>query len=241
MLADPFSAVSHLLGAILVAAFGVPMLIRAHKGGHLVSVGIFVASAFVLMCASTTYHLLPHDTASREIARRVDHAAIFLLIAGTFTPIHMILFRGVLRWGVLTVIWACAIVGIALKLAFFNVIPDWLHTLAYVLMGWQGAIGAAVLIKRRGVRIAMPVIVAAGAYTIGAAGELFGQPTLAPGLGPHEVFHVAVLIGLSAFWVFIWRLAAGVTEPLSWRLVTQPDPLEVVVVETKPVVTEPAA
>ena len=218
MPADPFSAWSHALGAVIFAMLSISLIRRAKRHGtHAFAFAVFALSAIALLCASTLFHIFPHGTPAGDTARRADHAAIFILIAGTFTPIHMTLFRGVLRWGILFLIWTCAAVGIAFKLAFFDVIPDWLHTAAYIVMGWIGAIGGTFAIMRRGVRYMAPVLVAAVAYTLGAIFELYNWPTLAPGLGPHEVFHIAVLIGLGAFWVFIHRLAGGVDEPITLR------------------------
>lgn len=241
MPSNPFSAYSHLLGAVVFAILAVPLVLRAWRHhAHPFGTFVFAFSSVFLLIASTLYHTLPHGTPAGDAARRLDHAAIFVLIAGTFTPIHLILYRGVLRWGILVLIWGCATVGILLKLVFFESIPDWLHVLAYVAMGWLGAIGGVVAIKRRGWRFMAPIGIAAVAYTGGAMMELASWPVLAPGLGTHELFHVLVLVGLGAFWWFVWRLAGGAEEPIAWRVVAEEaiaaaateDGAEVVVVAT---------
>jgi channel protein (hemolysin III family) len=223
MPSDPFSAYSHLIGFVAFAILTVPLVKRARANrAHPFGTAVFAASTLVLLGASTLFHTLPHNTPAGDIARRLDHAAIFVLIAGTFVPIHLLLFRGILRWGILVVIWVCAGVGIALKLVYFDSIPGWLHVMAYVGMGWLGAIGGAFAVHRRGVRFMAPIGVAAVAYTGGAMLELAGWPVIGAGLGPHEVFHVGVLVGLGAFWVFIWRLAGGNAEPVWWRAEVKP-------------------
>jgi len=233
MPSDPFSAYTHLAGAIVFGALAIPLILRARRNhAHPVGNAVFALSSVVLLLASTLYHTLPHATIPGDVARRLDHAAIFVLIAGTFTPIHLLLFRGVLRWGVLVLIWGCAAVGIALKLVYFESIPGWLHVLAYVAMGWLGAIGATVAIKRRGWRFMAPIGIAALAYTGGAMIELASWPVLAPGLGAHEIFHVMVLVGLGAFWWFIWRLAGGAEEPIAWRVVAEQTVLAVALAPT---------
>ncbi len=203
--ADPISTATHLAGALTAALLAWPTARRGVTTAGRVSLLIFALSAVALLLASATYHALPEGTA-RTIFRRLDHAAIFILIAGTFTPIHTILFRGPLRWGVLAFIWTAAAAGVAVKTIFFNAIPDWLGIAAYVAMGWVGALTMVVLLKRHNARYVSPLVLGGLAYTAGALCELTNQPTLIAGvMGPHEVFHLAVLVGLGSMWLFIWR------------------------------------
>ncbi len=203
--ADPFSTATHLAGAIIAALLAWPTARRGVTRAARIALLIFAGSAVTLMLASATFHALP-DGAARDLFRRLDHAAIFILIAGTFTPLHTILFRGLLRWGVLAFIWTAAAAGVAVKTVFFDDIPDWLGVTAYVAMGWVGALTMGVLLRRHSVRYVSPLVLGGLAYTAGALCELTNEPTLIAGaLGPHEVFHLAVLVGLGSMWLFIWR------------------------------------
>lgn len=203
--ADPVSTATHLAGAIAAAVLAWPTARRGVTKAARVALLIFAASAITLMLASATFHALPEGPA-RDLFRQLDHAAIFVLIAGTFTPLHTILFRGVLRWGVLAFIWTAAAAGVALKTVFFDDIPNGLGVGAYVAMGWVGALTMGVLLRRHSVRYVSPLVLGGLAYTVGALCELTNEPTLIEGVvGPHEVFHLAVLVGLGSMWLFIWR------------------------------------
>ncbi|MBS0197371.1 MAG: hemolysin III family protein [Planctomycetes bacterium] len=203
---DPVSTATHLLGAIAVAAF-TPTLIRGTRGGARLSLLVFSLSAVLLLSCSAAFHGLPAG-AARQVLQRLDHAAIFVLIAGTFTPVHTILFKGVARWGMLWLIWSVAVAGIALKLVYFETCPQWLGVGVYVAMGWLGLYAMVALSLRIGVRFIAPLLIGGLFYTAGAVIELVGWPVIWPGvIRPHELFHVAVLAGLWGHWRFVLRAA----------------------------------
>lgn len=153
------------------------------------------------------YHLLAHG-AGRDVVQRLDHAAIFILIASTFTPIHAILFVGPWRWGMLLFIWAFAACGVSLKSIFFTSTPEWLGVSLYVAMGWIGLASMIALVRRHSFQFIAPLLFGGLAYTAGAAIELFDPPALIHRvLRSHEVFHLAVLAGLGLHWRFVWRVA----------------------------------
>lgn len=208
--ADPIAAFTHLAGA-LAAVGATPALVACGRTtGARVALAVFAASAVLLLLASGTFHSMTPDTTAREVFRRLDHAAIFVLIAGSFTPIHAILFRGALRWGVLVPIWCAAAAGVALKAVFIDAIPYWVGVVVYLTMGWVGGISFAFLIARRGFRYTSPLLLGGLAYTVGAVCEFTRQPNLIPGLfGSHEVFHLLVLLGLLGMWSFNHRAAAA--------------------------------
>ena len=113
---EPFSSLSHLLAAGLFSFIGFLLLLRSRGShGRLWSIGIFVFAVVFLLSMSGIYHLLEQGGEARSILNRLDHAAIFILIAGTFTPIHVMLFTGWRRWSVLAVIWLFAVAGIIVK------------------------------------------------------------------------------------------------------------------------------
>ncbi|GJM20079.1 MAG: hemolysin III [Phycisphaeraceae bacterium] len=211
---DPFSTFSHLAGALVAVICGVALIRRARPdAGRVIAMGVFVASAVTLLLASATFHAVPAGSAARGVTQRLDHAAIFVLIAGTFTPLHVILFRGVLRWGVLGFVWAAAVAGIVVKTVYFASVPEWAGVGAYLALGWVGALSMVLVSRRCGVRFVSPLVLGGLAYTVGALCELTGQPTIITGVvGSHEVFHVAVLVGLGCMWMFIRRIAPGVPE-----------------------------
>ncbi len=206
---DPISSWSHLLGAgaSLVMTF---FLVRRGRGDALrvFALAVFGFSCVFLLSMSGVFHLLPRDTVGREVLKRLDHAGIFLLIAGTFTPIHIILFRGRKRWIPVALVWTVAIAGITLKMIFFEQVPEGLWLFIYLGMGWLGA-ASSILLWRDFGPSAIELPAAGGiAYTLGACLEFFSWPVMIPGvLGPHELFHLFVLVGVACFAWFIWEIA----------------------------------
>ena len=152
------------------------------------------------------------DTAGIPLFPNLDHAAIFILIAGTFTPVHGILFVGLWRWGMLSLIWAAAVTGITLKTIFFSSVSELLGLTFYLGLGWVGLVSTIVLWRRFSFPFIQPLLWGALAYTIGAILGFIREPILIPGvIGSHELFHIAVLIGIGYHWKFVHQIAAAET------------------------------
>ena len=208
---DPVSSLTHLAGAMVFAILGF-FLIRRGRGDarRVVSLAVFVFSCVLLLSLSGVYHLLQHDTAARAVLMRLDHAAIFVLIAGSFTPVHAILLRDRWQRHLLGWIWAAAIAGLTLKTVYFESMPAWLGLAMYLGLGWLGVISITALARRHGLRFVLPLVWGGLAYTIGAVVEHIHWPVIVPGIvGPHELFHLAVLAGISFHWAFIRGIASG--------------------------------
>ncbi|MEO8135833.1 MAG: hemolysin III family protein [Betaproteobacteria bacterium] len=208
---DPFSSLSHLGAAFAFACLGVPLLRRGWgSAGRVLSLFVFVFSCVLLLSMSGVFHLLAPSGPGRWVLQRLDHAAIFLLIAGSFTPVHAILFTGPWRWGVLVAVWTIAITALTVKTVFFAALPEWAGLLMYLGFGWLGLVSGVALLRRFGYRFVQPVLWSALAYTVGAIVDFLRWPTPLPGIvGAHELFHVAVLAGIGCHWVFISRIASG--------------------------------
>jgi channel protein (hemolysin III family) len=208
---QPVSSLTHLLGAAVFAVLAVPLLRRARgHGGRVAALGVFAFACVFLLAISGVYHLLALGSAGRAVVERLDHGAIFVLIAGSFTPVHGILFRGLGRWGPLLLVWAAAVTGITLKTIFFTGFPEWLGLTLYLGLGWLGAATMLVLWRRYGPGFVRPLVWGGLAYTAGAVLEFLRWPVLVPGVvGPHDLFHLAVLAGIGCHWRFMARLAAA--------------------------------
>jgi len=216
---EPFSAISHLAGAFLFLALGL-LLLRRGRGSRLrlAFLGVYVVSGVFLFAMSGVYHMLAPGLA-REVMRRLDHSAIFILIAGSYTPAHGILFSGWLRWGPLALVWAAAITGITLKSIFFTSLSHWIGLSFYLALGWLGVVSAVFIVRRYGCGLLKPLAAGGIAYSIGGLVDLHGWLVLIPGIiHPHEVFHLAVLTGAFCHWLFVWCFATGeVILPQSHR------------------------
>ena len=208
---DPVASLTHLAGAAVFAVLGGFLIARGRgQARRVVALSIFVLSCVLLLSLSGVYHLLTPKTAARSVLLRLDHAAIFVLIAGSFTPVHAILLRE--RWQryLLAGIWGAALAGLVLKTVFFDATPPWVGLLMYLGLGWLGLISTVALARRFGVRFVLPLIWGALAYPLGALADFLRWPVLLPGvIGPHEVFHLAVLAGIAFHWSFIRGIAVG--------------------------------
>jgi hemolysin III len=142
-----------------------------------------------------------------EIFRKVDHAAIYFLIAGTYTPFCINAFTGFWKWGMLTIIWSLALIGILVKVFYIRA-PRWLNAGIYVLMGWM-AVGAA-----REMLVALPawvftwLIIGGVIYTLGAVVYVTKIFNFKPGVfGFHEMWHIFVLLAAAAHFVAVLGVA----------------------------------
>jgi channel protein (hemolysin III family) len=208
--AEPFSSLSHLLSTAIFLVVG-GFLLRRGRGSalRLLSLGIFVFSTVFLLSMSGVYHLLTPGGTGRMVLQRLDHAAIFAIIAGSFTPVHAILFTGWGRWGVLLLIWTLATTGITLKVIFFDSIPEGLGLTFYLGLGWIGLASGITLWRRFGGGLVRPLVYSGLSYTLGGVLEFLRMPVLIPGvLGPHELLHIGVLAGIA----FHFRFLFGVLE-----------------------------
>lgn len=205
---DPVSSMLHLLGALVFLVLGIRLL-YSHRGNtkYLTSMSVFIFAVVFALSMSGVYHLLTPATLGRAVMQRLDHAAIFTLIAATFTPVHVMLFRGILRWGFLFLIWVTALTGITLKTIFFNNISEWLGLIFYLGLGWLGAVSGWFIYRSTRWLYLKPLIFGALAYTAGAVIDFVQQPVLIPQvLGPHELFHIMVLAGITLHWIFLVRI-----------------------------------
>ncbi len=204
---QPVSGLTHLAGAALALAGQAVLLI--HSGNRLVdkiSLLVYSASLFGLFLASGLYHSICSTTKGIGILRKFDHSAIYLLIAGTYTPFCLMAFHGFWKWGLLAIIWLLAVIGIVANIWMINA-PRWITAGVYVLMGWL-----IVLAFREMLASLAPVTIhwlfAGGIiYTLGALVYSTKRLDFKPGVfGFHEVWHIFVMLGAAAHFVAIYSM-----------------------------------
>ena len=204
---EPFSAIAHLIAAVLALGLGVRFVYGAGHGKHRLALGIFVGAAVILFALSGSYHMLEGGGTGRAVLRRADHAAIFTMIAGTMTGIHGVAFRGRWRGGFLAVVWVLAITGLTLKTVFFESMSELMGLCLYLGLGWLGALSARALYRRFGSAGVQALMWGGVFYSVGALYDFFHGPALIDGvIGHHEIFHLAVVAGTLAHWQSIRTL-----------------------------------
>ncbi|HSC90286.1 MAG TPA: hemolysin III family protein [Gaiellaceae bacterium] len=178
--------------AAVVAA--VPFVWSAPEGVPTVAAAVFATCVAAMLGTSALYHRVFWPTRARRLMRRADHAAIFLLIAGTYTPVGLLVLEGAWRWSVLSIVWAGAAVAIVLKLAWVDA-PPWVAAGIGLAIGWTGIAAFPKILGEIG--LAGTLLLAAGGafYTVGAVIYARKRPDPVPHVfGYHELFH-ALTIG----------------------------------------------
>ncbi|HEY6961530.1 MAG TPA: hemolysin III family protein [Gaiellaceae bacterium] len=193
-----------LHGAAFVAAVVVGILVvAAAPDGRVAPTAIFAATAALMLGTSTLYHRVTWGPRARLWMRRADHAGIYLLIAGTYTPVSLIALRGAWRPTVLAIVWGGAAAAILMKFCWVHA-PKWLAAVIGVALGWAGVAAMPQIAAHAG--IAPLVLLAAGgvAYTIGAVVYATRRPDPVPHVfGYHEVFHALTIVALACQYVAI--------------------------------------
>ncbi|MGB8212661.1 MAG: hemolysin III family protein [Anaerolineales bacterium] len=208
-LREPVNGLTHLGGAI-AAFFGLIVMLVTGWGGpaKIVSVLVYGIGLIVMFSASATYHIAKVKPAVLQTLRKMDHSAIFLLIAGTYTPFCLIAFTGFWRWGLLAIIWVIAALGILVKIFYINS-PRWLHTGIYVVMGWLCILAAPQMASVHPFSAVVWLIVGGVIYTFGAVVYATKIFNFTPGkFGFHEVWHIFVLLGALAHFIAVMALLA---------------------------------
>jgi channel protein (hemolysin III family) len=207
---EPVSSFTHLLAAPVFLILGVFLVRRAgHSWMGRISLSVLVFASVFLLSMSGIYHLLWWGS-TKSVMLHLDVAAVFTLIAGTATPVHAILFRGVHRWLPIIFVWGAAITGIVLRTSLGEDFPPSVGTVLFLILGWSGLYPCMLLWRRYGYPFVEPLIWGGVAYSIGALIVLAHWPTIVPGIiGAHELWHVAVLTGLGFHWRFVFQFASG--------------------------------
>ena len=203
---EPFNSYSHMLGVLLSIAALVALVVQSR--GHVARVvgfSIYGASLILLYSASTIYHWLHVSPRGNDFLRRLDHVAIFVLIAGSYTPVCLVTLRGGWGWSLFSIVWSMALAGAVLKL-FFRHLPAWATAVVYVSMGWVAVVAIGPLVHSFPVTGLLWLLAGGLAYTLGAVIYAVERPDPFPQVfGHHEIFHIFVLAGSALHFVFMAR------------------------------------
>ena len=185
--------VSHQYAFVLAALAGPLLVVGAETPAGRIAVAVYALTAVAMFGVSALYHRITWPPARRRQLRRLDHAMIYLLIAGTYTPFAALALSGAARVGVLVVVWTGALAGIALALAWSNR-PKWLEAVLAVALGWVGIVVLPQLLDSVGAGAVLLVLAGGILYTAGSLVYARRRPDPVPGVfGYHELFHAFVV------------------------------------------------
>ncbi|MCP1102381.1 hemolysin III [Aequitasia blattaphilus] len=206
---DPGSAITHFIGMLMAIFAAIPLIIKAYHNPDpisLVAVTIYAISLILLYFASTTYHTFNRSERINRILKKFDHMMISILIAGTYTPVCLLVLKG--RTGIilLSIVWGIAIFGIVLK-ALWIYCPKWISSVLYIAMGWTCVLAFTKLLNTLSTAAFMWLLIGGIIYTIGGIIYALKLPIFNGRhkyFGSHEIFHLFVMGGSICHFIFIY-------------------------------------
>jgi hemolysin III len=208
---EPVSGLTHYIAA-LVAVVGLIVLLVISRDDlpKQRSLLIYGSSLVLMFLASASYHMVKTKTSVTLFLRKLDHTAIYLLIAGTYTPLAFNRFTGIYRWGLLDAVWALALAGIITKMIIIKG-PRWLSAVTYVLMGWLCLFAINEIVRVLPVAALFWLVMGGVLYTLGAVVYATKAFNFKPGVfGFHEVWHIFVILGCVCHYIVIAVYVAGI-------------------------------
>ena len=212
---DPGSAITHFIAMVLSVLAATPLLFKAYRDtGNFsltwLSLAIFIISMILLYAASTIYHTLDISPKVNKLLRKIDHMMIFILIAGTYTPVCMVVLGDRTGWMLLALVWSIAIMGITIKACWITC-PKWFSSLLYIAMGWVCVL-AFTKIVRALPSTAFGWLLAGGIiYTVGGVIYALKLPIFNSrhqNFGSHEIFHLFVMGGSLCHYILMYQFVA---------------------------------
>ena len=206
---DPGSAITHFIGMLMAIFAAIPLLIKAAPEPdriYIISIAVYALSLILLYAASTTYHTFDRSKKVNTILKKIDHMMISVLIAGSYTPICLLVLKG--RTGILllSIVWGIAIAGILMK-AFWINCPKWVSSVLYIGMGWTCVLAFTQILNSMS-PAAFGWLLAGGLiYTIGGVIYALKLPLFNRKhqyFGSHEIFHLFVMGGSACHFIVMY-------------------------------------
>lgn len=206
---EPGSALTHFIAAILAGCATIPLVIKttlSSEGQNTLAMVIFMVSMILLYSASTTYHSVNLSGKYLRIFRKIDHMMIFVLIAGSYTPVCMIVLGGSIGYTLLALVWGIAFFGMLIK-AFWITCPKWFSSLIYISMGWVCVLVFGSLFTALSAGAFAWLLLGGIIYTIGGIIYALKLPIFNSkykNFGSHEIFHLFVMGGSICHFIFMY-------------------------------------
>lgn len=210
---EPGSALTHYIAMMLAMAAAVPLLIKATYSQdirHVIAMLIFIVSMILLYGASTLYHSVNLTGRALKVFKKIDHMMIFVLIAGSYTPVCMLVLDKAQGYPLLGLVWGTAVVGMVMKM-FWVTCPKWLSSIIYIAMGWECIFVFRPLLDTLPVGAFVWLLVGGIIYTIGGVIYALKIPVLDKihkYFGLHEIFHLFIMGGSFCHFMFMFLYVA---------------------------------
>ena len=210
---EPGSAITHFIGMMMAVFAAAPLLIKSalSSGGKtLLALSIFCISMILLYGASATYHSLNITGKALRIFRKLDHMMIFVLIAGSYTPVCLIVLGGDVGYTMLALVWGIAVAGMLVKACWITC-PKWFSSVIYIAMGWVCVLVFGRLLDTLCAAAFLWLLAGGLIYTAGGVIYALKLPlfnTRHKAFGSHEVFHLFVMAGSMCHFIFMYLYVA---------------------------------
>ena len=208
---DPGSAITHFIGMLCAIISAIPLLTKAPDTLHFLSLGIFIGSMILLYAASTTYHTFDISEKANRILKKIDHMMIFILIAGSYTPVWLIVLGRKIGFNLFLLTWAIAILGIIIKGFWINC-PKWFSSVLYIGMGWLCLLAFPQIIATLPSGGFYWLLAGGIIYTIGGIIYALKLPIFNSrhkNFGSHEIFHLFVMGGSLCHFICMYQYVAS--------------------------------
>lgn len=208
---EPGSAITHFIGMLMAIFAAVPLLIKAaHEPSriYVISLAVYSASMILLYAASTTYHTFDISAKINTILKKWDHMMISVLIAGSYTPICLLVLKGKTGLILLAIVWSFAIIGILIK-AFWVYCPKWVSSILYIGMGWTCVLAFTQILNSMSRTSFIWLLIGGIIYTVGGIIYALKLPIFNSkhkNFGSHEIFHLFVMGGSMCHFVVMYSL-----------------------------------
>lgn len=206
---EPGSAITHFIGMLMAIFAAVPLLIKAaHEPSriYVISLAIYSASMILLYAASTTYHTFDISSKINTILKKWDHMMISVLIAGSYTPICLLVLKGKTGLILLAIVWSFAIVGILIK-AFWVYCPKWVSSILYIGMGWTCVLAFTQILNSMSRTSFLWLLTGGIIYTVGGIIYALKLPIFNSkhkNFGSHEIFHLFIMAGSACHFIVMY-------------------------------------
>jgi len=210
---DPGSAITHFIAMLMALFAATPLIIKALSAPdtiHVISLSIFIVTMILLYAASTTYHTVNATPRINKILKKLDHCMISVMIAGSYTPVCLVVLHNKTGYALLALVWGIAIVGIIFKLCWVTC-PKWVSSVLYIVMGWACVLSFTQIINALPTAAFAWLLAGGIIYTIGGVIYALKLKVFNANhkyFGSHEIFHLFVMAGSICHFIMMFNYVA---------------------------------